>query len=123
RGQTTDMGTTDMGNEECNCGVFVATKDGESEIYAMETELIGSCDDITACKDECSLQWLMAVEDGDLDAELSNGKTLGEELCHGAHENHHEHVENVVAYVYARACDGPWTPTGDATLQDLCCTG
>merc|ERR1719244_1690232 len=61
-------------------------------------------------------------DNGDLDHELPNGYTVGQELCIGLNNGHG--IDNCFrepVYVYSNTCDGPWIWDGLTTLQELCC--
>merc|ERR1712243_120261 len=105
-------------NGNCHCGVFISTEDAELEIHHMHADA-----DIEACIASCTEEWINDFGNGDLNAELENGEILGQELCHGAQGAHHPNVEHAIPMVYARMCDGGWTPTGDQASDYLCCDG
>ncbi|CAL4134155.1 unnamed protein product [Meganyctiphanes norvegica] len=113
--------TPSPNKKECHCGVFISTQTGEIEIHRMKAIDLESCDEMDVCLAGCSEMWANRAGGGDLDAELDNGKTLGTELCHGADNLEHPEVHHAIPMVYARTCDGGWTPTGDQASDYLCC--
>merc|ERR1712042_148327 len=74
---------------ECQCGVFISVPQGEIEIHRMKNFHMDSCDQTEKCLAGCMEEWVLAADGGDLDAELDNGNTLGQELCPGAQNLHH----------------------------------
>ncbi|CAL4100849.1 unnamed protein product, partial [Meganyctiphanes norvegica] len=82
---------------ECHCGVFISTSTGEIEIYHMHPEHVDGCgteESTAACIASCQNEWTGIYKNGDLDGEMDNGYTLGQELCLGAVELFHPFIFN-----------------------------
>merc|ERR1711875_17488 len=72
---------------ECHCGVFVSYPLGEFEAYHMQSAHVDGCgteESEAACMQNCKDEWSGIYKNGDLNAVLPNGYTLGQELCLGA---------------------------------------
>merc|ERR1712126_311749 len=96
---------------ECHCGVFVSYPLGEFEAYHMQSAHVDGCgteESVAACMQNCRDEWSGLYKNGDLEAELSNGYNLGQEICLGALELFHPYVSNGDGQVFARNCDGNW---------------
>merc|ERR1711962_1799571 len=110
---------------ECHCGVFRSYPQGESLIYNLPSHHV-DCDspDVEQqCFDACVQDWDILAGTGDLNQELENGYTLGQDICLGALELGHFNIVDEIGYVYRRACKGTWADTGARTMQYICCNG
>ena len=68
------------------------------------------------------IQWISVTNDGDLEYELANGYSVGEELCIGLNSGHGiNSCYREPVYVYSNVCDGPWEWDGETSIQELCC--
>merc|ERR1711942_281974 len=106
---------------ECHCGVFVSYPVGEAEVYRMQPLHLEGCDNVTACTVACSNEWDDLTNNGDLTTELSNGYTLGQDICLSAVEHFIPFRGDEKGFVNARLCEGNWEDTGKATRQNICC--
>merc|ERR1711872_545361 len=109
---------------EGHCRVFSSIPSGEIEVYHMKSSHVDGCgteNSTAACIDNCRAEWTGLYKKGDLDAELSNGYNLGQELCLGAVELFHPYIFSEDGAVLSRNCDGNWEDTGMMTKQQLCC--
>ncbi|CAL4067262.1 unnamed protein product [Meganyctiphanes norvegica] len=111
---------------ECHCGVFISIPSGEIEVYHMQSAHVDGCgtpESEAACMDNCKNEWTGMYKNGDLDNELENGYSLGQELCLGAVELFHPFILNANGQVFARNCEGNWEDIDMGTNKPLCCTG
>merc|ERR1711862_585741 len=109
---------------ECHCGVFVSYPLGEFEAYHMKSAHVNGCgteESVAACMQNCRDEWTGMYKNGDLEAELSNGYNLGQEICLGALEFFHPFVSNGNGQVFARNCQGNWEDIDLGVKQPICC--
>lgn len=109
---------------ECHCGVFISLSQGEIEVFHMHPAHVEGCgtpEAEAACQENCRTEWTSVYKNGDLDAELSNGYSLGQEVCLGAVELFHPFINKENGQVFARNCEGNWEDIGLGTKQQICC--
>merc|ERR1719495_2484307 len=106
----------------CNCGAFITLDEAEKEIHRLPPIDGFNCEDNRECRQACRAEWNRITNNGDLDHELENGYSVGEELCIGLNNGHGiDSCEWEPVYVYSNTCDGPWEWDGETSAQDLCC--
>merc|ERR1712002_116334 len=105
---------------ECRCGFFVTFFTTEIEIHRLPAINLASCDEVDECVVACRAEADKLSGHGDLHYELSNGYSVGQELCIGALTFFMPQVNDIV-HGYANVCHGPWMYTGFSCKQKLCC--
>ncbi|CAL4083768.1 unnamed protein product [Meganyctiphanes norvegica] len=106
----------------CNCGAFITLDHAEYEIHRLPPFDALSCDDIKECKTSCAGEWKKMTGNGDLEHELANGFTVGQELCIGLNNGHGiDSCYKETVYVFSNTCDGPWIWDGVNSIDELCC--
>merc|ERR1712121_196214 len=105
----------------CTCGYFVTVGDLEEEVKHLPKIETADCDDLDACVSACSKESNTFSGNMELDHELDNGYTFGQDLCISAMTRFHPFLHKEKVYTYANLCNGPWKWTGDQSDGELCC--
>ncbi|CAL4083770.1 unnamed protein product [Meganyctiphanes norvegica] len=106
----------------CRCGAFITVNTVEYEVYELPPFEDIDCDTPNACRARCKKEFEKATGDGDLNHDLPNGYTVGQEICI-AMSNHHglHNVRDEPVYSYFNLCDTLWQYDGETSTNNLCC--
>ncbi|XP_071537240.1 uncharacterized protein [Panulirus ornatus] len=106
----------------CSCGMYIQKDDIIRRVYRLDPFQVDNCDAWDVCKTSCANEFSNSTGGGDLNYELSNGYSVGQEICIALVQHHGEHnVHNAIVYGYANLCNGPWVYDGVSTINSLCC--
>ncbi|KAG7159201.1 hypothetical protein Hamer_G016591, partial [Homarus americanus] len=72
---------------ECACGGFISEWNDLFEVLHLPPINVDGCEDYMTCHERCVDEWTFLTNDGDLDHELPDGKTVGQHMCDNLSEH------------------------------------